>query len=160
EACARTRYAAVLMDCQMPEMDGFAATALIRQREGGGPRVPIVALTASVLQADRDRCLAAGMDAYLGNPITIEQVESVGLGQLRRAAVDRPVRRAWANGRAGPGRRGRARADAAPGRAAARPAAARGGAAGPRLIFGLSTRWLGGAPSADVRHHRYIHTGA
>jgi PAS domain S-box-containing protein len=76
EACSRTRYDAVLMDCQMPEMDGFKAAAWIRQREGPDRRVPIIALTASVMQGDRERCLAAGMDDYLGKPARLQTLDS------------------------------------------------------------------------------------
>ncbi len=69
EAVSRKRYDIILMDCMMPEMDGFEATQAIRQREHKGSHVPIVAMTASVLQSERDRCFACGMDAYVTKPI-------------------------------------------------------------------------------------------
>jgi CheY-like chemotaxis protein/HPt (histidine-containing phosphotransfer) domain-containing protein len=68
---------AVLMDCQMPVMDGFTATARIREierTEGFGKRLPIIALTANVMNEDRELCLAAGMDAHIGKPIVPTQL--------------------------------------------------------------------------------------
>ncbi len=66
------RYNAVLMDCHMPVMDGFEAAAAIRRAESAGPRLPILALTASVLESDQRRCLAAGMDGHIAKPIRRE----------------------------------------------------------------------------------------
>jgi PAS domain S-box-containing protein len=74
-AVARGEYALVFMDCQMPEMDGFEATAAIRLGESGSRRVPIIALTASAMQGDREACLAAGMDDYLSKPLGLRDME-------------------------------------------------------------------------------------
>jgi len=64
----------ILMDIQMPEMDGFAATAAIRKKEREGEHIPIIALTAHAMIGDRERCLAAGMDGYVSKPIRIEEL--------------------------------------------------------------------------------------
>jgi two-component system sensor histidine kinase/response regulator len=72
ERIAETNFDAVLMDCQMPVMDGFTATRRIREleaRSGRGKRLPIIALTANVMSEDRQNCIAAGMDSHLGKPI-------------------------------------------------------------------------------------------
>ncbi|WP_148574361.1 ATP-binding protein [Nocardioides caldifontis] len=77
------RYHAVLMDLQMPGMDGYAASRQIRAEEPEGHRVPIVAMTASAIEGERERCLAAGMDDFLTKPVTSARLEAV----LRRYAA-------------------------------------------------------------------------
>lgn len=71
------RFDAVLMDCEMPVMDGFAATRLIREHEerSGEGRTPIIALTANALTGDREHCLSQGMDDYLSKPIELRQLQ-------------------------------------------------------------------------------------
>ncbi len=76
DAAARCSYAAILMDCQMPELDGYEAAEEIRRREGAGRHMPIIALTAHVLQGDKSKCFAAGMDDYVPKPIKAEELFS------------------------------------------------------------------------------------
>jgi len=74
ERIAGAAYDVILMDCQMPELDGYEATMIIRQQESGSSRIPILALTAHAMEGDRDVCLAAGMDDYLSKPFTVKQL--------------------------------------------------------------------------------------
>ncbi|MBW1931792.1 MAG: response regulator [Deltaproteobacteria bacterium] len=87
EAISRTAFDLVLMDCHMPEMNGFAAAAKIREHEqagDNGQRVPIIALTADVQKGVQDQCRAAGMDDYLGKPFNQDQLQAVLLRWLDR----------------------------------------------------------------------------
>jgi PAS domain S-box-containing protein len=71
DALRSTRFDVVLMDCHMPELDGFEATRALRVREGDGHRTPVIAMTAGVLDSDRERCFAAGMDDFIAKPIDV-----------------------------------------------------------------------------------------
>ena len=72
------RWDLVLMDCQMPEMDGFEATQMIRSREAGSNRhTPVIALTANAMAEDRDRCLRAGMDDYIAKPVKRQDLDKM-----------------------------------------------------------------------------------
>jgi CheY-like chemotaxis protein len=75
DVSGRIAYDCIFMDCQMPDMDGFVATAAIREREAQtGIHVPIIAMTANALQGDRERCYDAGMDDYVAKPAAIEDL--------------------------------------------------------------------------------------
>jgi two-component system sensor histidine kinase/response regulator len=76
-AAASTAYRAILMDCQIPVLDGYEATGEIRRAEGTSRRTPIVAVTASDSVSDRQRCLAAGMDDYLSKPVSLRSLTAV-----------------------------------------------------------------------------------
>jgi two-component system, sensor histidine kinase and response regulator len=91
EAAAQRRYDVVLMDVEMPVMNGFEAAALIREQENGRPRVPIVAMTAHITEGDRERCLAAGMDEYLAKPIRADELLRV-IGDIEELiSVEQPA---------------------------------------------------------------------
>jgi CheY-like chemotaxis protein len=72
-----TSFDLIFMDCHMPDMDGFEATRIMRQSQAGPRRIPIVALTASVTARDREECLMAGMDDFLGKPLEVEQLHAM-----------------------------------------------------------------------------------
>ena len=78
EALRRTDYACILMDCQMPDMDGFEATLAVREREKlTGGHIPIIALTAHAMQEERDRCLAVGMNDHLSKPLEFDTLRAI-----------------------------------------------------------------------------------
>lgn len=101
DAVRRMEYAAVLMDCQMPGMDGYKATAQIRRRQASGRRTPIIAMTAGAMQGDEERALEAGMDDFLTKPVAIADLGAV-LGRWTGAARVAPSRRPAAPAPAAP----------------------------------------------------------
>lgn len=87
QAVSEKHYDMVLMDCRMPEMDGFEATRAIREKEGSGRHIPIVALTASAMQDDRVACMEAGMDDFLSKPIDANKLYEM-MGRFIEATDD------------------------------------------------------------------------
>jgi PAS domain S-box-containing protein len=86
-AVAAQRYDAILMDCHMPELNGYEATAAIRAHEGSRRHTPIIAMTAGARGEDRDRCLAAGMDSYLAKPVSKDAL----LAMVAQSLKNRPA---------------------------------------------------------------------
>jgi len=92
DAVANGRYGAVLMDCQMPEMDGYEATTEIRRREAGSDEhLPIIAMTAAAMKGDLERCLAAGMDDYVAKPVERAELDAALRRWLPAEPVDQPA---------------------------------------------------------------------
>jgi PAS domain S-box-containing protein len=90
EAVAHSRYAAIVMDCLMPDMDGYEATRRIRDLEGSERHTPIVALTAAAMAGDRERCLSAGMDDYVSKPLDLDLLNAA-LGRCARQLAPKAV---------------------------------------------------------------------
>jgi CheY-like chemotaxis protein len=86
-AVAEQPYDAILMDCQMPELNGYEATHAIRAQAGPGGRTPIIAMTAGARREDQERCLAEGMDSYLSKPVSKDTLLSL---VARSVTTDRP----------------------------------------------------------------------
>jgi CheY-like chemotaxis protein len=87
KAAATQAYDAILMDCQMPELNGYEATAAIRAQEGPDDRIPIIAMTAGARREDRERCLSEGMDSFLAKPVSKDALLALVAKSLR----DRPT---------------------------------------------------------------------
>ncbi|GLW34109.1 PAS domain-containing hybrid sensor histidine kinase/response regulator [Actinoplanes regularis] len=127
---AANDYQAILMDCLMPEMDGYQATAAIRRAEPGGRHVPIIAMTAGAMAEDRDRCLAAGMDDHLAKPVMAADLAAAltGWATAGHPPADDPDLRAEIEARLGQLR-------------------STGPDLGPRILAGLLRRLSDGAPA-------------
>jgi CheY-like chemotaxis protein len=92
-ALVRFPYDLVLMDCQMPEMDGFTAATHIREQERGtASPIPLLTLTANAMVGDKERCFATGMDGYVAKPVTPADLLAT-IAQVELPLSDRPVKR-------------------------------------------------------------------
>ncbi|MBX9723316.1 MAG: response regulator, partial [Candidatus Obscuribacterales bacterium] len=92
DAVMTGKYALVLMDCQMPEMDGFLATKEIRKYEvQHGRHVPVIAMTAHAMDGDRERCISAGMDDYISKPVDAKKLQNVLIKWLNPAERPEPI---------------------------------------------------------------------
>ncbi len=87
DALVGVSYDLVLMDCQMPEMDGYEATRRLRERERGRRRLPVVAMTANAMVGDRERCLEAGMDDHIPKPVRVPDLHRALARWLPAGAV-------------------------------------------------------------------------
>lgn len=90
EAVQQRNYDLILMDCQMPVMDGYEATQVIRKIEGTSRHTPILAITAHAMVGDREKCLACGMDDYLSKPVNLTRLQNAVHHWLQRAAASAP----------------------------------------------------------------------
>jgi two-component system, sensor histidine kinase and response regulator len=82
EMFGKTAYDLVLMDCHMPEMDGYTATQEIRRSFESAPRIPIIAMTAEVMEGCREQCIACGMDDYVAKPVKLAELKAALLKWL------------------------------------------------------------------------------
>jgi len=90
-ALDREKYDLILMDVQMPELDGLATTRVVRERErANGTRTPILAMTAYAMEGDREKCMQAGMDAYVSKPVRAEALELAILALTGDPVQNRP----------------------------------------------------------------------